>query len=200
MSYAGKYKMLTYLSLVLGAISGILALVPFIYIWLIIKEVIEVMPNFADATNMIHNGWMAVIFALLAMIVNFSALMCSHLSAFRIASNMRIKLLQHITKMPIGKLDEIGTGKLRKIVSEATASLDAENETEIQEAISKLVKNKTVLIIAHRMRTVTNADKIVLLKDGVVKEQGSPKELLGKDSIFKDMVNKQQESMEWKLN
>ena len=114
MSYAGKYKILTYLSLVLGAISGILALVPFIFIWLIIKEVIEVMPNFTDATNMIHNGWMAVIFALLAMIVNFSALMCSHLSAFRIASNMRIKLLQHITKMPIGKLDEIGTGKLRK--------------------------------------------------------------------------------------
>ncbi len=124
MSYAGKYKILTYLSLVLGAISGILALVPFIYIWLIIKEVIEVMPNFTDATNMIHNGWMAVIFALLAMIVNFSALMCSHLSAFRIASNMRIKLLQHITKMPIGKLDEIGTGKLRKIVSEATGATE----------------------------------------------------------------------------
>ena len=70
------------------------------------------------------------------------------------------------------------------LLDEATASLDAENETEIQEAISKLVKNKTVLIIAHRMRTVTNADKIVLLKDGVVKEQGSPKELLGKNSIF----------------
>ena len=82
------------------------------------------MPNFADATNMIHNGWMAVIFALLAMIVNFSALMCSHLSAFRIASNMRIKLLQHITKMPIGKLDEIGTGKLRKIVSEAIGATE----------------------------------------------------------------------------
>ena len=109
---------------VFGAISGILALVPFIYIWLIIKEVIEVMPNFTDATNMIHNGWMAVIFALLAMIVNFSALMCSHLSAFRIASNMRIKLLKHITKLPIGKIDDIGTGKLRKIVSEATGATE----------------------------------------------------------------------------
>ena len=86
------------------------------------------------------------------------------------------------------------------LLDEATASLDAENETEIQEAISKLVKNKTVLIIAHRMRTVTNADKIVLLKDGVVKEQGNPKELLEKDSIFKDMVQKQQESLEWNLD
>lgn len=124
MSYAGKYKILTYLSLALGAISGILALVPFIYIWLIIKEVIEVMPNFANATNIIHNGWMAVIFALLAMIINFSALICSHLSAFRIASNMRIKLLEHITKLPIGKIDDIGTGKLRKIVSEVTGSTE----------------------------------------------------------------------------
>ncbi len=85
--------------------------------------------------------------------------------------------------------------------AESNIKIEESNaETEIQEAISKLVKNKTVLIIAHRMRTVTNADKIVLLKDGVVKEQGNPKELLEKDSIFKDMVQKQQESLEWNLN
>lgn len=85
------------------------------------------------------------------------------------------------------------------LLDEATASLDTENETEIQEAISKLVKNKTVLIIAHRMRTVTNADKIIVLKDGVIKEQGTSKELLKKDGIFKDMVQKQQETLEWNL-
>lgn len=124
MTYAGKHKILTYLSLVFGSISGILALVPFIYIWLIIKEVIEVMPNFANATGIVHNGWMAVIFALLAMIVNFIALMCSHTSAFRIAANMRIKLMKHITKLPIGKIDEMGSGKLRKIVTEATEATE----------------------------------------------------------------------------
>jgi len=78
--------------------------------------------------------------------------------------------------------------------------LDAENETQIQEAISKLIKNKTVLIIAHRMRTVTNADKIVVLKDGKVAEIGKPKDLLLKNSIFKEMVNKQKTSLEWNIN
>ena len=85
------------------------------------------------------------------------------------------------------------------LLDEATASLDAENETVIQEAISKLIKNKTVLIIAHRMRTVTNADKIVVLKDGVVKEQGTPKELIKNGKIFKDMVKKQQTTELWKI-
>lgn len=88
---------------------------------------------------------------------------------------------------------------LYKFEDEATASLDAENETQIQEAISKLIKNKTVLIIAHRMRTVTNADKIVVLKDGKVTEMGTPNELLEKNSIFKEMVSKQKASLEWNI-
>lgn len=85
------------------------------------------------------------------------------------------------------------------LLDEATASLDSENETEIQEAISKLVKDKTVLIIAHRMRTVTNADKIVVLKDGLVAEQGSPKELEEKQGVFYNMVKSQMESISWKI-
>ena len=85
------------------------------------------------------------------------------------------------------------------LLDEATASLDVENETVIQEAISKLIKNKTVLIIAHRMRTVTNADRIVVLKDGTVKEQGAPKELINNGKIFKDMVQKQQVTERWSL-
>ena len=85
------------------------------------------------------------------------------------------------------------------LLDEATASLDAENETEIQEAISKLIKNKTVLIIAHRMRTVTNADKVVVLGEGFVQENGTPDELMSRNGIFKNMVEKQQESAEWKL-
>ncbi len=85
------------------------------------------------------------------------------------------------------------------LLDEATASLDVENETVIQEAISKLIKNKTVLIIAHRMRTVTNADKIVVLKDGVVAEQGTPNGLINNGKIFKEMVQKQQATEHWKL-
>lgn len=85
------------------------------------------------------------------------------------------------------------------LLDEATASLDVENETAIQEALSRLIKNKTVLIIAHRMRTVSGADKIVVLKDGTVAEQGSPAELLQLGGIFAHMVQLQTESQEWAL-
>ncbi len=85
------------------------------------------------------------------------------------------------------------------LLDEATASLDAENETVIQEALSRLIKNKTVLIIAHRMRTIANADHIVVLKDGVVAEEGSPAELSAYDSIYNRMTKRQSESLAWKM-
>lgn len=85
------------------------------------------------------------------------------------------------------------------LLDEATASLDAENETQIQRAISRLVKGKTVLIIAHRMRTVEGADKLVLLKDGKVAEQGSPEELLAQGGIYAKMCQLQQQSGEWRI-
>ena len=85
------------------------------------------------------------------------------------------------------------------LLDEATASLDAENETQIQRAISRLVKGKTVLIIAHRMRTVEGADKLVLLKDGKVAEQGSSEELLAKGGIYAKMCKLQQQSGEWRI-
>ncbi len=85
------------------------------------------------------------------------------------------------------------------LLDEATASLDVENETAIQEALSRLIKDKTVLIIAHRMRTVSGADKIVILKDGTVAEQGAPEELLKKGGVFAHMVEIQTESRNWAL-
>ncbi len=85
------------------------------------------------------------------------------------------------------------------LLDEATASLDAENETEIQQAISRLVEQKTVLIIAHRMRTVENADKIVVLSGGTVAEMGTPAELMKQGGVFARMVNLQTESQNWTL-
>lgn len=85
------------------------------------------------------------------------------------------------------------------LLDEATASLDVENETKIQEAISNLIRNKTVLVIAHRMRTIAGSDKIVVLDDGYVAEQGSPAELLKQNGIYARMVKLQQESAEWKI-
>lgn len=85
------------------------------------------------------------------------------------------------------------------LLDEATASLDVDNETLIQESLSKLIKNKTVLIIAHRMRTVANVDKIVVLKDGVVAEQGRPEDLVQKNGIYKHMQSMQMKAAEWKF-
>lgn len=86
------------------------------------------------------------------------------------------------------------------LLDEATASLDVDNETEIQEAISRLVKGKTVLVIAHRMRTVENADKIVVLEGGVVAQSGTHEELMKKNGLYARLVNLQTASAEWKLN
>ena len=86
------------------------------------------------------------------------------------------------------------------LLDEASASLDVENETVIQEALSRLIRNKTVLVIAHRMRTVSGADKIVVLYDGSIAEEGSPKDLLTrKDSTFRRMAQLQTASADWSI-
>ena len=85
------------------------------------------------------------------------------------------------------------------LLDEATASLDAENETAIQQALSRLIQNKTVMIIAHRMRTIAKADHIVVIKDGVVAEQGSPEVLSGYDSIYSRMTKQQLISQNWTM-
>ena len=84
------------------------------------------------------------------------------------------------------------------LMDEATASLDVDNESLIQEALSKLIKNKTVMIIAHRMRTVDGVDKIVVLKDGVVAESGTPEELKMQNGIYNHMIDLQLQSENWK--
>ena len=85
------------------------------------------------------------------------------------------------------------------LLDEATASLDVENETKVQGALSRLLAGKTVLVIAHRMRTVEAADKIVVLADGKAAEQGSPTELMEKGGLFRRMVELQRQSASWKL-
>lgn len=85
-------------------------------------------------------------------------------------------------------------------MDEATASLDVENETKVQGALSRLLAGKTVLVIAHRMRTVEAADKIVVLADGRVAEEGTPAELMDKNGLYRRMVELQRQSTGWRLN
>jgi len=124
MEYAGGYKILTYLSWMLSFLSALTALLPFVYIFFIIREVLEVAPDFSRATSIVHNGIMAVVFSAAALLINFGALMCSHVSAFRIGSNIKRSLLRHITKLPLGFSDEMGSGKLRKIINDSSSAAE----------------------------------------------------------------------------
>ena len=125
MGYAGGHKVLTYLSWVLSVMSALLALVPFWYIWRIIHDILEVSPDFSQAGNVTSYGWFAVLFAVISIVVYIAALMCSHMSAFRVAANIRKELMQHITALPLGVTEKYGSGKLRRIVN--TSSTATEN-------------------------------------------------------------------------
>ena len=124
MGYAGKHKYFTYASWLLAAISALIALLPFIYIWKIIKEVLSVAPDFSSATGLVHNGIMAMVFAIASFLIYIGALMCSHLAAFRVATNMRIAVTEHIAKLPLGFADSFGSGKLRKIINDSTGATE----------------------------------------------------------------------------
>lgn len=124
LSYAGNRKPLTYISWVLSAASALISLLPFWYIWKILDEIIRAAPDFDKAKNITHYGWLAVLFAVLTIFVYICGLMCSHLSAFRIATNIRIALTKHITTLPLGKIEEFGSGKLRRTISETSGAAE----------------------------------------------------------------------------
>ena len=124
MGYAGNYRYFTHASWVLSAVSALVALVPFVYIWKILRDVLDAAPNYAQAVNIPHYGWMAVLFAVLAYLIYIAALMCSHLSAFRVATNLRLEVSEHLATLPLGFTETFGSGKLRKIIHESTGAAE----------------------------------------------------------------------------
>lgn len=125
MDYAGRRRVLTYLSWVLSAVSALTALVPFIFVWLIVREVIEADGNFAAVQGSLSvYGWWAVGSALISMLVYFAALMCSHVAAFRVASNMRKRAMRHIGALPVGFMNSLGSGRVRRIVNESSGATE----------------------------------------------------------------------------
>ena len=125
MDYAGRRRVLTYLSWVLSAVSALTALVPFIFVWLIVREVIQADGNFAAVQGSLSvYGWWAVGSALISMLVYFAALMCSHIAAFRVAGNMRKKAMLHIGTLPVGFMNSLGSGRVRRIVNESSGATE----------------------------------------------------------------------------
>ena len=124
MGYAGGHRVFTYASLVLSAVSALMALIPFLYIWMILRDVLNAAPNYAQAVNIPRYGWMAVLFAVLSYLIYIAALMCSHLSAFRVATNLRLAASEHLAVLPLGFTETFGSGKLRKIIHESTGAAE----------------------------------------------------------------------------
>ncbi|EHO66016.1 hypothetical protein HMPREF9140_02026 [Prevotella micans F0438] len=120
LEYAGPLRFLTYASWILSAVSALMALAPFVYIWMILRDIINVAPHFEQAENIVPYGWAALMWAIGSILVYIAALLCSHKAAFRVATNIRTILMHYITKLPMGFVSSIGSGKLRKIVNESS--------------------------------------------------------------------------------
>ena len=124
MGYAGGHRVFTYASLALSAVSALMALLPFLYIWRILRDVLAAAPDYTQAVNIPHYGWMAVLFAVLSYLIYVCALLCSHLSAFRVATKLRLAVTKHLAELPLGFTERFGSGKLRKIIHESTGAAE----------------------------------------------------------------------------
>ena len=147
MDYAGSYRYFTYASWVLAAASALLALVPFLYIWRIIRDVLDVAPNYGEAVNIPHYGWMAVLFAIVSYLVYICALLCSHMSAFRVATNLRLETANHLAKLPLGFTETFGSGKLRKIIQESTGAAETYLAHQLPDKYSAIATPVGLLVL-----------------------------------------------------
>ncbi len=147
LGYAGNYKYLTIASWILSALSAFVALLPFVYIWKVIKEVLDVRPNYGEAQNLTRNGWMAVLFAVAAIMIYVAALMCSHLAAFRVQANIRIIAMHHVVTLPMGFMDGIGSGRVRKNVYESSAATETYLAHQLPDKANALATPVGLLIL-----------------------------------------------------
>ncbi|MBQ7724312.1 MAG: ABC transporter ATP-binding protein [Lachnospiraceae bacterium] len=142
LDYAGSYKGLTFLGLVLSGIAMILGMGPYICIWLVARDLINVAPNWTEAADIGRYGWMAFGFSVAGIIVYFAALMCTHLAAFRTASNIRKKGMAHLMKTPLGFFDSNASGLLRNRLDGAAS----ETETLLAHNLADIVGSITMFV------------------------------------------------------
>ena len=147
LEYAGSYKYLTIASWVFSALSALVALLPFVYIWKVIREVLDAAPDYGGMQNLSHNGWMAVISAVVAILIYIAALICSHLAAFRVQANIRRAAMHHIVNLPMGFMDGIGSGKVRKIVYESSAATETYLAHQLPDKANALATPVGLLIL-----------------------------------------------------
>lgn len=147
LNYAGSYKILTFIGLILSAISMLCSMVPYICIWLVSKQLIDVAPNWTNAQNVTIYGWLAFAFAVGGILIYFLGLMCTHLAAFRTASNIRKQGVKHVTKAPLGYFDSNASGLIRGRLDAAAAETETLLAHNLADIIGTIVLFISMLII-----------------------------------------------------
>ena len=147
MGYAGGHRYFTYASWILSALSALVALLPFLYIWMILRDVLNAAPDYAQAVNIPHYGWMAVLFAVLSYLIYVCSLLCSHMSAFRVATNLRLAVSEHLAKLPLGFTERFGSGKLRKIIQESTGAAETYLAHQLPDQYSAMATPVGLLVL-----------------------------------------------------
>lgn len=146
-AYAGRRRYLTYASLVLSGVSAVLSVVPFYYVWRIVDEVLTVAPDYSLATGIVHNGWMAVGFTVLSVLVYIAGLMCSHVAAFRIAKNIRKTLMDHVISLPPGAFDAMGSGKVRRVIQDSSGATETYLAHQLPDMAGSVVLPVAMLVM-----------------------------------------------------
>lgn len=147
LNYAGNYKILTFIGLILSAISMLCSMVPYICIWLVSKQLIDVAPNWTNAQNVTIYGWLAFAFAVGGILIYFLGLICTHLAAFRTASNIRKQGVKHVTKAPLGYFDSNASGLIRGRLDAAAAETETLLAHNLADIIGTIVLFISMLII-----------------------------------------------------
>lgn len=150
LSFAGKYKMLTFLGVFLSAIAMILGMVPYICIWLVMRDLINAAPDYRSATGVTAYGWMAFWFAVAGIVIYFAALMCTHLAAFKTASNIRKQGMRKLMKAPLGFFDNNASGLLRNKLDGAaseTETLLAHNLADIAGTLAMFLSTLVLMFV-----------------------------------------------------
>ena len=147
MGYARGHRVFTYASWLLSVLSALAALVPFLYIWMILRDVLQAAPDYAQAVNIPHYGWMAVLFAALSYLIYVCALLCSHLSAFRVATNLRLAVTEQLAKLPLGFTERYGSGRLRKVVQESTGAAETYLAHQLPDQYSAMATPVGLLVL-----------------------------------------------------
>lgn len=145
--YAGGHRFFTYASWVLAALSALVALVPFLYIWMILRDVLNAAPDYSQAVHTAHYGWMAVLFAVLSYLIYICALLCSHLAAFRVATNLRLSVSEHLAKLPLGFTESYGSGRLRKVIQESTGAAETYLAHQLPDQYSAMATPVGLLVL-----------------------------------------------------